>query len=126
VQRRFAGIIVDICYDHFLYRHWTEFSDLILDRFISRVYDILMIHRAMLPLRLKTMIPIMIREDWLGSYRELSGVEKTLSRLSARLTNGDRLPGAIEEIKIHYRKLETNFLTFFPDLIHFVEHRIAL
>ena len=82
-----------------------------------------MANRAMLPARLKTMIPVMIREDWLGSYRDLSGVEKTLGRLSVRLTNGDRLPGAIEEIKVHYRRLETNFLIFFPDLIHFVQHR---
>jgi acyl carrier protein phosphodiesterase len=125
-RRRFAGIIVDLCYDHFLYRHWTAFSDLILDRFISRVYDILITHRAMLPVRLKTIIPVMIREDWLGSYRDLSGVEKALSRLSARVTNGDRLPGAIEEIKVHYRRLEANFLIFFPDLIHFVQHRSGL
>jgi acyl carrier protein phosphodiesterase len=125
-RRRFAGIIVDLFYDHLLYRHWTEFSDLILDRFIARVYDILMTHRMLLPARLKTMIPVMIREDWLGSYRDLSGVEKALSRLSARVTNGDRLPGAIEEIKVHYRRLEANFLIFFPDLIHFVQHRSGL
>ncbi|MGD9281832.1 MAG: ACP phosphodiesterase [Desulfobacterales bacterium] len=122
-RRRFAGIIVDLCYDHLLYRHWTAFSDLILDRFISRVYDIFMTHSAMLPGRLQTLIPVMIREDWLGSYRDLSGVEKALSRLSARVTSGDRLLGAIEEIKVHYRRLEANFLIFFPDLIHFVQHR---
>ncbi|MGD8471202.1 MAG: ACP phosphodiesterase [Desulfobacterales bacterium] len=125
-RRRFAGIIVDLCYDHLLYRHWTAFSDLILDRFISRVYDIFMTHSAMLPGRLQTLIPVMIREDWLGSYRDLSGVEKALSRLSARVTSGDRLLGAIEEIKVHYRRLEANFLIFFPDLIHFVQHRSGL
>jgi len=125
-RRRFAGIIVDLCYDHLLYRHWTEFSDLILDRFISRVYDILMTHRAMLPARLKIMIPVMIREDWLGSYRDLNGVEEALRRLSGRLTNADRLPGAMEEIKVHYRRLEANFLIFFPDLIHFVQNRAGL
>jgi acyl carrier protein phosphodiesterase len=52
----------------------------------------------------------------------LIGVEKALNRLSRRVTNGDRLLGAIEEIKLHYRSLETNFLIFFPDLIHFVQN----
>jgi acyl carrier protein phosphodiesterase len=85
-----------------------------------------MTHSAMLPGRLQTLIPVMIREDWLGSYRDLSGVEKALSRLSARVTSGDRLLGAIEEIKVHYRRLEANFLIFFPDLIHFVQHRSGL
>jgi acyl carrier protein phosphodiesterase len=121
-RRRFAGIIVDLCYDHFLYRHWLEFSDVKLDRFISCVYDILMTHRATLPARMEAMVPVMIREDWLDSYRNLIGVEKALNRLSKRVTNGDRLLGAIEEIRLHYRRLEANFLIFFPDLIHFVQN----
>lgn len=125
-RRRFAGIIVDLCYDHLLYRHWSKFSDVKLDRFISHVYDILMSHRAILPARLEAMVPVMIREDWLGSYRELTGVEKALNRLSRRVTNGDRMLGAIEETNLHYGRLEANFLIFFPDLIHFVQHRTGL
>jgi acyl carrier protein phosphodiesterase len=121
-RRRFAGIIVDLCYDHFLYRHWPEFTDLALDQFISRIYDILIAHREALPARMAAMVPVMIREDWLGSYQDLMGVEKALSRLSKRVTNGDRLLSAIEEIKLHYQSLEANFLIFFPDLIHFVQN----
>ncbi len=119
-QRRFAGIIVDLCYDHFLYQHWSTFADTALDPFILNAYDILKTHQSMFPQRLQKMIPFMIRDDWLGSYRDLSGVEQALGRLSKRVTNGDRLPGAIEEIRINYRELDTNFLTFFPDLIDFV------
>jgi acyl carrier protein phosphodiesterase len=121
-RRRFAGIIVDLCYDHYLYRHWAGFTDLSLDQFISRIYDILMAHRTVLPERMATMVPVMIREDWLGSYQDLMGVEKALGRLSKRVTNGDRLLGATQEIKLHYRSLEANFLSFFPDLIRFVQN----
>lgn len=121
-RRRFAGIIVDLCYDHFLYSHWSEFADVALDQFIARIYDILMARRTAFPARLADRVPVMIREDWLGSYQDLMGVEKALGRLSKRVTNGDRLLGAIEEIKLHYRRLETNFLVFFPDLIHFVQN----
>jgi acyl carrier protein phosphodiesterase len=121
-RRRFAGIIVDLCYDHFLYRHWSTFSDTALDPFILDAYDILKTHQLMLPQRLQRMLPFMIRDDWLGSYRHLSGVEQALKRLSKRVTNGDRLPGAIDEIKLHYRELEANFLIFFPDLISFVKN----
>ncbi len=121
-RRRFAGIIVDLCYDHFLYRHWPQFADVAIDQFICRIYDILMAHRTALPARMAAMVPVMIREDWLGSYQDLMGVEKALSRLSQRVTNGDRLLGATEEIKLQYRSLEANFLIFFPDLIHFVQN----
>ena len=47
-RRRFAGIIVDLCYDHFLYRHWSEFTDVAIDQFICRIYDILIAHRLSL------------------------------------------------------------------------------
>ena len=120
-RRRFAGIIVDLCYDHFLYRHWLKFTDTDQDHFIARAYEVLKTYQALLPERLQSMIPYMIRDDWLGSYRDLNGVEQALGRLSKRVTNGERLPGAIEEIKLHYRKLESNFLIFFPDLIRFVK-----
>jgi acyl carrier protein phosphodiesterase len=118
--RRFAGIIVDLCYDHFLYRHWSKFTDAALTAFILNTYEILKTHQAILPERLQAMIPFMIRDDWLGSYRDLNGVEQALKRLSRRVTNGNRLVRAIDAIKVHYRELEANFLTFFPELIRFV------
>jgi acyl carrier protein phosphodiesterase len=123
-RRRFAGIIVDLCYDHFLYRHWPKFAEVELDEFISRVYDILLAPGTPLPRRLRAMIPVMIGEDWLGAYQDLQGVELALNRLSKRITQGDRLAGAIEEIKHHYRKLEADFLIFFPDLEHYVNNRL--
>ncbi|MGD8990512.1 MAG: ACP phosphodiesterase [Desulfobacterales bacterium] len=118
--RRFGGIIVDLCYDHFLYRHWSTFTDTALTAFIQDAYGILKTHQAILPERLQSMIPLMIRNNWLDAYRDLSGVEQALKRLSRRVTNGDCLAGAIDEIKLHYRELESNFLNFFPDLIGFV------
>jgi acyl carrier protein phosphodiesterase len=121
-RRRLAGIIVDLCYDHFLYRYWQTFADVAPDKFISSAYGILAASQVMLPGRLQAMIPVMIREDWLGSYRDLRGVEQALIRLSKRVTTGDRLPGAIEEIKDHYLKLEANFLIFFPDLKYFAKN----
>ncbi|MGD2096660.1 MAG: ACP phosphodiesterase [Desulfobacterales bacterium] len=118
--RRFAGIIVDLCYDHFLYRHWSKFTETPLTPFILSAYDILKTHQAILPERLQSIIPFMIRDNWLGSYGMLDGVDKALQRLSKRVSNGDRLAGAIDETKVHYLELEANFLIFFPDLIRFV------
>ena len=122
LRRRFAGIIVDLCYDHFLYRHWCKFADVELDEFISHVYGILRAPGTVLPGRLRAMVPVMIREDWLGSYQDLQGVDLALNRLSKRITRGDRLLGAVDEIKHHYLKLEADFLIFFPDLEHYVKN----
>ena len=123
-RRRFAGIIVDLCYDHYLYRHWHKYTEAALDGFISHVYDVLRTSGAILPERLQSMIPVMIREDWLGSYQDLQGVEMAINRLSKRITQGGRLRGAIEEIKRHYVKLEADFLIFFPDLENYVKNHL--
>lgn len=40
-RRRYAGIIVDVTYDHFLCRYWSDYSDETLESFVARVYEIL-------------------------------------------------------------------------------------
>ncbi|UCF91148.1 MAG: DUF479 domain-containing protein [Desulfobacterales bacterium] len=116
-RRRFAGIIVDVCYDHFLSRHWSRYSRIELPEFASRVYDVLLEHREILPEKLRYMLPRLIKENWLSAWQNLSGVEKTLNRISARLKRRNQLVGAMEEIERNYTRLEADFLAFFPDLV---------
>jgi acyl carrier protein phosphodiesterase len=118
-RRRFAGIIVDVCYDHFLNRHWEHLSPIDPRSFIDRVYSILDRNRAWLPERLRRILPRLIAEDWLGSYRHLERVGVALDRIAARLSKGDPLIGAVAEIEANYRPLESDFLEFFPELAAF-------
>jgi acyl carrier protein phosphodiesterase len=60
LRRRFAGIIVDVCYDHFLSRNWQQFSPVDLESFVGRVYFVLSNNQAMLPERLLRVLPRMI------------------------------------------------------------------
>src|SRR5262245_32979021 len=73
-RRRFAGIMVDMFYDHFLARDWARFADEPLDTFSGRVYDLLARHHDRLPERLRRMAPYMIRGDWLGSYAQVDSI----------------------------------------------------
>jgi acyl carrier protein phosphodiesterase len=118
-RRRFAGIIVDICYDHFLIRHWRRLSPVDPNSFIERVYAVLDKNRAWLPERLRRILPRMIAEDWLGSYAHMEGVGDTLDRIAARLSKGDPLIGSVAEIEANYQPLESDFLGFFPELTSF-------
>jgi acyl carrier protein phosphodiesterase len=120
-QRRFAGIILDICYDHFLSVHWPEYSTIDLDLFIRQAYSVLEKNRALLPDRLQAILPRMIRQNWLGCYRSLEGVELTLARISRRISRESHLRDSIIEIKHHYAVLESNFCRFFPELIEFAK-----
>gem|GEM_PF-36035 len=117
--RRFAGVIIDVCYDHFLARHWQGFTSEDLASFTDRVYGVLKRHRAVLPLRLNRILPVMAAEDWLGGYAHIQRVAATLDRIAGRLTNGKRFMGAIADVHANYSALEGDFLTFFPELVAF-------
>ena len=118
-QYRYAGIVLDICYDHFLSKHWSEYSDIGLPEFINRVYDLLQKYVDILPERLKTALPQLIKHNWLKGYATLQGVEMTLERISQRFKRDVHLTDSMQDLKNSYNLLERNFMTFFPDLMEF-------
>jgi acyl carrier protein phosphodiesterase len=120
-KRRFAGIIMDICYDHFLSKHWSKYSDIALPEFIDHVYDLLQKYQDIFPQRLKSVLPLLISQNWLGTYVTLKGVEITLNRIAKRISRENSLEGSLSEIRSNYADLETNFLAFFPDLVAFAK-----
>ena len=115
-RRRFAGIIVDLSYDHFLALRWGRHSAAPLDAFTARVYAALAGGRELLPPRLARIAPRMIAQDWLGSYRDLDALGAALDGVAARSRRGAPLAGAIEEVRRCYRGLGDDFDAFFPEL----------
>lgn len=116
---RFSGIIIDVCYDHFLAKHWNRYSNQDLTAFVQHAYHVLQKNRPILPGRLQRILPYMISENWLGRYIEIKSVGVTLDRITRRLTHGERFKGSIVEVNKHYADLESDFLNFFPELQDF-------
>jgi acyl carrier protein phosphodiesterase len=119
-RRRFAGILVDMFYDHFLARHWAEYHDMPLERFTARVYSALRDHHALLPERLQDIAPRMAATDWLISYRHVEAVGLALDRMGQRLKRGNALLRSAEELLAHYDAFDADFRAFFPDVVRFV------
>lgn len=120
-RRRYAGIIVDMAYDHFLARHWSRFRDDPLEAFAKRVYAALYRYYAELTPSLRQMLPHMAREDWLTAYRDLDSIGLALDRLSLRLSHPSPLPGAVTEIRGVYCELEADFMQLLPELERFTK-----
>ncbi|MBT8340142.1 MAG: DUF479 domain-containing protein [Desulfatitalea sp.] len=118
-RRRFAGVIVDMCYDHFLVNHWQRFNPLPLPVLAQRVYAELSENLGMLPTQAQPMATRMISMDWLGAYAGLDNIAVAIDRIAARLRHGERFMGAIDEVRSNYQLLERDFMTFFPQLVHF-------
>ncbi|HEY4482294.1 MAG TPA: ACP phosphodiesterase [Candidatus Brocadiaceae bacterium] len=120
-RSRFSDIIIDVCFDHFLARSWSEYSNEELADFTRKVYVLLSKYSHILPYKLRSIIPKMIEEDWLGSYQYIEGIGQIMDRVSRRLTRGEGLLGAVKELETNYEKMEENFKSFFPELIAYVE-----
>ncbi|MBU3914785.1 DUF479 domain-containing protein, partial [bacterium] len=55
-RRKFAGIITDVCYDHFLIKNWMDYSEIELHEFISKVHQILLNHSHFFKGKLKFLL----------------------------------------------------------------------
>lgn len=119
-RRRYAGILIDMFYDHFLATHWQDYNQTTLKSFTQRVYAILLQHQTILPDKLRKILPLIVGQDLLGSYQEIDGIEQALKRIAPRLRNGEIFASGIEELQAHYKEFDISFQVFFPDLIRYV------
>lgn len=124
-RRRYAGIIIDVFFDHVLARHWREYHPQPLDQFTRQVYQVLRDEPA-LPGRLAAMAPHMIREDWLGSYRDFRVLEQVLNGIARRLSRPEGLHGAFAEVRELYEPLSEAFRQFYPQVQGFAQAQQAI
>lgn len=123
-SRRYAGILLDVFYDHVLASSWARYSTEPLAPFIQRFYAALARQAQVLPPNLARAAPYMIEQDWLGSYVDYDGVEIAIRRISTRLSkNCDQMRDGLADLRTHRAALADGFHAFFPDLIAFVASR---
>ncbi|TRZ45304.1 ACP phosphodiesterase [Robertkochia solimangrovi] len=112
----YSGVIVDIFYDHFLAKNWSEYSKIPLESFTEDFYDLLGEYYAVLPLNIKKMMPYMIADNWLYNYRTIEGIGRVLEGLNRRTHNRSGMNNATVELQQFYQEFEHEFRTFFQDI----------
>ena len=115
----YSGVIVDILYDHFLAKNWNTYSNVPLDEYIDVFYDSLEEHYNILPLRIQKMMPFMMTDNWLLSYASIDGISRVLEGMNRRTKNRSGMDRAINELEEFYTDFETEFTSFFDELIEF-------
>ena len=115
--RRFAGILVDMFYDHALARNWEAFASVGLREFSDRVVAELDASRSLQPERMLRFVEYLKATDLLVSYRETEGIDRALSGISRRLRRPNPLDGAVAELERDVAGWESDFLEFFPQLL---------
>jgi acyl carrier protein phosphodiesterase len=112
----YAGVIVDVFYDHFLAKNWCNYSNESLVDFTNRFYQSLQDNYESLSERTKGMMPYMIGYNWLMSYQTVEGISKILTQMDSRTKNESKMRFSSNELTEFYTDFEKEFTTFFEDL----------
>ena len=112
----YAGVIVDVFYDHFLAKNWSTYSNENLAVYIERFYQSLKDNTAILSPRTAGFMEVMFRENWLWSYRTVDGIDKILTQMDRRTKNQSHMRTATEELEKFYTEFENEFTLFFEEL----------
>ena len=123
---KYAGVITDILYDHFLTKTWNLFSRKPIESVSYNFYMAMVNNFEVLPDNVKQMISSFIINDWIESYQTVNGIRKVLKTMSKTTKLPDETRFAIRELKRNYNSLEDDFLEFFPQLIEYVENEFGI
>lgn len=115
--RHYAGVIVDIFYDHFLAKNWDHYSPQDLPDFAEECYRILRQHEPQLPEEVQYMLPYMIKGNWLVNYAQVDGIQRALSGMARRTRFESRMEESVTDLQNNYDDFKREFEVFFPQLV---------
>ena len=116
-HRKFAPVVLDICYDFILVKNWNRYSDEDIHFFTKNIYEILEENSWMMPPFLQKRLPKMIADDWLVKYGTASGLRFTFERIKKRTRYPQYFENAVDHFFKDYYLYEKEFNSFFPELI---------
>jgi acyl carrier protein phosphodiesterase len=116
-RRRFAGIALDIYFDHLLINHWDSFEQRSLAYLIVRFYQRMAEGQEMMPgENMRRVTKRMIEYDWFGSYREIDAIAESLDRVAERIRFANQFNNAIEDLQRNHDMIRDGFFEFYPQL----------
>ena len=120
-RRRYAGVLVDIFYDHILARDWADIHHLPLDQYCRTVYQAIAQRLDQIPESFHPALKLMAQEDWLNSYVRQEGIADVLARMSRRARQPNPLLGGEQELLDHSAGFTSDFYLWLGDAKRFAE-----
>ena len=118
---KYASVVVDLIWDYFLCINWDHFSGTKLEDFCQDIYPVLLKRKSELPPKFASKVDDMVANNFLMSYATEKGALKSLQWMDNRVNFKSDFVGAILDIEENYALIQDLFMTFFTDLIGFVE-----
>jgi len=118
-HRRYAGVLLDIWFDHLLAREWPRYGDGALDDFSRQVRELLHARKALVPERMRGFVAYLDAHDLPAAYRDVVMIGAVLRGVSRRFTRENPVASALPVLIALAAPLERHFAAFFPDLERF-------
>jgi acyl carrier protein phosphodiesterase len=112
----YAGVIVDIYYDHFLALNWKNYHPKALRTYVDEQYKMLQNNTYILPKKVVAMLPYMVKYDWLYNYQFFEGIERVMQGMANRSNFNSKMEQSVVELKKYHKEFEKEFQAFFPEL----------
>ncbi|MGH8174284.1 MAG: ACP phosphodiesterase [Rhodanobacteraceae bacterium] len=123
--RRYAGVLLDIWFDHLLARNWSAYSREPLDVFSRHVRDLLDERAPLVPERMRGFVAYLHANDLPAAYRDLEMIDRVLHGVSARFRRANPVATALPALLELEAPLRACFDAFFPQLIAFAANERA-
>ena len=121
--RRYAGILIDLSFDHFLSKYWENYCDIPLPQFNAGVYRTLQSQQHALSFGSRRMLARLVEYDLLGLYLDWDAVPASAARIGQRLRRSNPLADVGPQLTPARGLLEQAFLGFYPELLAFSARR---
>ncbi|QRG78181.1 ACP phosphodiesterase [Citrobacter sp. R56] len=116
--RRVAPITLDVMWDHFLSRHWTQLSpDFPLQAFVRYAHAQVEIILPESPPHFVNLNNYLWSEKWLERYSDMDFIQDVLNGMASRRPRLDALRDSWYDLDTHYDALEARFWQFYPRMM---------
>ncbi len=118
-RRRYAGVLVDIFYDHLLAQNWDRVHHQPLHEYCGSVYRHIRDRLHDLPASSHAALELMAEQDWLTSYAHIEGITSVFGRMSRRVRQPNPLASGEQEFLADVEGFTADYHHWFGDAQEF-------
>ncbi len=113
---RYAGVVVDMLYDHLLAKNWSDYHATPLHQYVSEIHELLVRNYLLLPKRVKLFLPFLIASRRIETYATPNGIQTALDIMVKHTSLPDHSDFAIACLEKYQQQFYQEFTLFMEDI----------
>lgn len=113
---RYAGIAVDVLFDHYLAKNWSSYHILSFEQYQQDLFKDYRSVSHQLTEKMCSIADLIEERKWMFQYQSLEGLQNIYEQMSKRVDNRVFFPASMPVIDQKGGELEKLFVQFFQEL----------